>query len=131
LFAGGATQSLAGTYSNYASALPRWRGLGHLDGDRGPWHVGYSVQWIGSYAECGYVAFSSDQYCRHVAQALYHDMDVVFKVTPLLTLHGGISNLTDRQPPFINIGPDANTDPSVYRTLGRTWFASVRYQLRH
>jgi outer membrane receptor protein involved in Fe transport len=40
-----------------------------------------------------------------------------------------VANLTDRQPPYLNFGNEANTGTSTYPLLGRTLFAALRYQL--
>ena len=128
LFPGADTQAEAGTYSPYAAALPRWRSLSHLDFDRGPWHFSYSVQFIDGYRECNYVNFQDDPYCRRVESVFYHDAEAAFTLRSGPTFRLGVTNLTNRQPPFLNFGPGANTDPSTYRLLGRTVFASIRYR---
>jgi iron complex outermembrane receptor protein len=129
LFHGGDTVREAGTYSSYASALPHWRSLAHVDFDRGPWHLSYSNQWIGGYTECGLVFFIEGRYCRSVEGVFYHDVEAALTIRTSLTLRLGVTNLTDRQPPFLDFGTDANTDTSIYRLLGRTFFAGVRYRL--
>jgi iron complex outermembrane receptor protein len=129
LFPGGPTIHEAGTYSLYAQALPRWRSLAHLDFDRGPWHLSYSTQWIGGYTECNFVDFQDSPYCRRVENVFYHDVEAGFTFRSALTLRLGVANLTDRQPPYLNFGNEANTDTSTYRLLGRTLFAALRYQL--
>jgi outer membrane receptor protein involved in Fe transport len=128
LFPGSTTIHEAGTYSGYAQALPRWRSLAHLDFDRGPWHLSYSVQWIGGYQECNFVDFQDDPFCRPVENVFYHDVEAGFTPWPAFTARFGVNNLTDRQPPFLNFGNEANTDTTTYRLLGRTFFAALRYQ---
>ncbi|MEP6885627.1 MAG: TonB-dependent receptor [Gammaproteobacteria bacterium] len=129
LFPGAATLHGAGTYSPFASALPHWRSLAHLDFDRGPWHAGYSTQWIGSYHECNLVDFTDQPYCRRVQNVLYHDVEAAFTLRASLTVRLGVNNFTDRQPPYLNFGNDANTDTSIYRLLGRSFFAAIRCQI--
>jgi iron complex outermembrane recepter protein len=130
LFPGGDTQAQAGTYSTYAAALPRWRALTHLDFDHGPWHLSYSAQYIGAYQECGYVDFQDALFCRRVESVFYHDAEAAFGLHSGLTLRLGVNNLTNRQPPYLNFGNDANTDTSTYRLVGRTVFAGIRYRSR-
>jgi outer membrane receptor protein involved in Fe transport len=129
LFAGSTTVHEAGTYSPYASALPRWRSLAHVDYDRGAWHASYSTQWIGGYTECNGVEFQDDPYCRRVQNVVYHDIEIGYTIFSSLTLRLGVTNLTDTQPPYLNFGNEANTDTTTYRLLGRTLFAALRYQL--
>jgi iron complex outermembrane receptor protein len=128
LFPGGETTPEAGTYSASAAALPRWRSLAHVDFDRGPWHFSYSNQWIGGYAECGYVFFQQVQYCRRVDDVFYQDVEAALTIRNSLTLRLGVNNLTNQQPPFLNVN-GANTDTSTYRLLGRTFFVAVRYKI--
>jgi outer membrane receptor protein involved in Fe transport len=75
------------------------------------------------------VDFQSAQYCRRVESVLYHDIETALTVRDALTLRFGVTNFTNVQPPFLNFGTDANTDTSIYRLLGRTFFAALRYQL--
>jgi len=120
----------SGTYSTYSAALPRWRSLAHVDADRGRWHASYSAQWLGGYRECGSLADLEGTYCRAVGSVLYHDVDAAVRFGSTVTANAGVSNLTNRIPPFLNFGTDANTDTSTYRLLGRTYFLSLRYTMR-
>jgi outer membrane receptor protein involved in Fe transport len=129
LFPGGTVTPEAGTFSQLGQALPRWRSLTHVDFDRGSWHLSYSTQWIGGYSECSFVEFQDDPYCRRVTGVLYQDIEAAFVLRNALTLRFGINNLTNRQPPFLNFGNEANTDTLTYRLLGRTIFAGIRYQV--
>jgi iron complex outermembrane receptor protein len=129
LFPGGTVIHEAGTYSQLGQALPRWRSLTHVDFDRGSWHLSYSTQWIDGYAECNFVEFQEDPYCRRVAGVLYQDIEGAFILRNALTFRLGINNLTNRQPPFLNFGNEANTDTLTYRLLGRTFFAGIRWRV--
>lgn len=119
----------AGTYSNYAFALPRWRSLAHVDYIWGRFSLSYANQWVGGYQECNEVDFQYTPYCRRVAGVLYHDVSAGSTVLGTIHLRAGVSNLTNRLPPFLNFGNDANTDTTTYRLLGRTLFAALSYQL--
>jgi outer membrane receptor protein involved in Fe transport len=44
-----------------------------------------------------------------------------------MTVRAAITNLTDEDPPFVNLASPANTDPGAYRLLGRTYFLELRY----
>jgi outer membrane receptor protein involved in Fe transport len=64
--------------------------------------------------------------------ASYVDMSVRWKATDLLTLTATVDNVADSTPPEIAagvLGGQGNTDPQVYRVLGRTFTvqASVRF----
>jgi iron complex outermembrane receptor protein len=43
-------------------------------------------------------------------------------------LQAGITNLTDEEPPFIEVGFNATTDPSTYRMMGRGYFVRLAYR---
>jgi outer membrane receptor protein involved in Fe transport len=45
-----------------------------------------------------------------------------------LSLHAGVENLTDEQPPIFPSYVQANTDPSRYDTLGRRYYARLTYR---
>jgi outer membrane receptor protein involved in Fe transport len=43
-------------------------------------------------------------------------------------LHGGITNLADKEPVIYPSWNEANTDSSVYDVLGRRYFLRARYR---
>jgi outer membrane receptor protein involved in Fe transport len=45
-----------------------------------------------------------------------------------LTLSGGITNLSDKAPPFIEVGFNAGTDPATYRIFGRGYYLRLAYK---
>ena len=65
-------------------------------------------------------------YCR-VDPVLYHDIETGFKFDSGVTVRAAITNVTDEDPPYLNIAP-ANTDVATYRLLGRSYFLELRYQ---
>jgi outer membrane receptor protein involved in Fe transport len=122
---GGITDAKAGGY-----ALPHWRGLWHVDYERGPWSASYAAQWIGGFHECGVIQDDAgDDLCRRISSVVYHDFEAAFSWHSALSVRLGVSNITDVQPPYLNFGNDANTDTSIYRLLGRTFYAALRWQL--
>ena len=125
-FRDGAVYSYAGNFD--AGARPRWRASGHLDWRYGPWMASYAVEYIGTYTEIvsplpEEFGFPFDPYRRQVESALYHDIDARFEFDTGVTLRAAITNITDEDPPYVNI-PPANTDPATYRLLGRSYFWS-------
>ncbi len=44
-----------------------------------------------------------------------------------LKVQAGITNITDEEPPFIEVGFNATTDPSTYRMMGRGYFVRLGY----
>lgn len=55
----------------------------------------------------------------------YLDANAQFKVADRFTLGVGVSNLTDKRPPFISAAP-LTTDAATYDVIGRTFFASIK-----
>ena len=40
---------------------------------------------------------------------------------------GGVTNVTDEEPPYIDFGFNASTDPSTYRLFGRGYYFRVTW----
>jgi outer membrane receptor protein involved in Fe transport len=63
--------------------------------------------------------------------ASYVDMSARWNVTDNFTLTANIDNVSDEQPPQTpdgTFGGQGNTDPQIYRVLGRTFALSGRYR---
>ena len=43
-------------------------------------------------------------------------------------MRAAITNVTDEDPPFVNLASMPNTDAGTYRLLGRSYFLELRYQ---
>ena len=129
-FPDGQVHSYAGNFD--AGARPRWRASGHIDWHSGPWMASYAAEYIGSYSERvePWESFDIffDPYYRRVDPVLYHDIESGFSFDSGLALRAVISNVTDEDPPYLNIAP-ANTDVATYRLLGRSYFLELRYHL--
>ena len=65
---------------------------------------------------------------RRVDSVLYHDIEAGFEFDTGVTVRAAITNVTDEDPPYLNIAP-ANTDVATYRLLGRSYFLELRYQV--
>lgn len=131
----GATAELAGTFQDDTS-WPRWRAQAALDWLRGPWRASYSIQLIGAQHECGdkifpgeFAYFSPDQ-CRIVDRRVYHDISASRSLAAGLRISVSIENLLATNPPRINTSDTANTDPAIYRLLGRTYAVRAVYTHR-
>jgi outer membrane receptor protein involved in Fe transport len=55
----------------------------------------------------------------------YFDANVDFDVAERFSFGLGVSNLTDKAPPFISATP-LTTDAATYDVIGRTFFANVK-----
>ena len=124
LIRGEAARHLAGT-----QGFPHWRGNAHVDATLGRWRVGYAVQYIGVQSQClaelGELAQTA---CFPIASVLYHDLEGAINLRPGFKLSAGVLNLTDVDPPYIDVG-GPNTDVATYRLLGRSYYAALEYHL--
>ena len=113
-------------------ARPRWRASGHLDWRFGPWMASYAAEYIGSYSELVEpfppFGIEFEPFDRRVDPVLYHDIEAGFTFDSGVTVRAAITNVTDEDPPYLNISP-ANTDVATYRLLGRSYFLELRYQV--
>jgi len=127
-FPGGDVYSYAGNFD--AGARPRWRASGHIDWHAGPWMASYAAEYIGSYSELvepwGDFGIEFEPFDRRVDPVLYHDIEAGFTFDSGVTVRAAITNVTDEDPPYLNIAP-VNTDAATYRLLGRTYFLELRY----
>jgi outer membrane receptor protein involved in Fe transport len=126
VFEGSETIDRLGRANFGFSARPQWRGLGGVSWTREAWRASYTLQWIGSLANCTFTQ-EGDPYCGDVPSVLYHDVDVSYQ-WDRITIRAGVNNLTDEDPPYL--GGGANTDPATYRLLGRTYFLQLSYALK-
>ena len=113
-------------------AFPRWRALGHIDWRRGSWIASYALEYIGSYSQIVLdfppLDISFEPYTREVESVLYQDVEGGYEFGAGLTVRAAITNITDKDPPFVNLGGDPNTDAATYRLLGRTYFVEFHYE---
>jgi iron complex outermembrane recepter protein len=129
-YAGGDTHSYAGTFDG--GARPRWRASGHIEWHSGPWMASYAAEYVGSYSELvepfPLFDIEFEPFERRVDPVLYHDIEAGFTFETGVTVRAAITNVTDEDPPYLNISP-GNTDAATYRLLGRSYFLELRYQV--
>lgn len=100
--------------------------------------VSYLAEYISSldadtFCNCGTGNRPDGTYIQTIDSQLYHDITASYNFggdTPLkgITLAAGLTNITDEEPPFIEVGFNATTDPSTYRMMGRGYFARMTYK---
>jgi iron complex outermembrane recepter protein len=104
-------------------------------GGRGDFSVGYLGEFISSvdadtFCNCGPGAAASPdgKYIQKIGSQLYHDLAATYtfnwdsRLPGRTRLAAGITNFTNEEPPFIEIGFNATTDPSTYRMFGRGYY---------
>lgn len=95
-----------------------------------------SVQWYRGNLSIGYLAeyisaitalASFQNYTQEIDSVVYHDLvfDYTFNQWGSTRLSLGVTNLTDEEPPYIDRGFNASTDPATYRMFGTGYFFRV------
>ncbi len=99
-----------------------------------PWQLALSAQWRhldgvddkaaeGNSARPGFKLDSMD----------YLDISAIWDITDMISVRGGINNVTDEEPPYADapgpgIGGNGNQFPGQYDALGRYWFVGATFQ---
>ena len=110
----------------------------------------YSLQWSRNNLSIGYLGefvseLDADTFCncnsdgdpsnnladgvtyiQKIDSVLYHDIVVNYTFEQTGTnIAAGFTNLTDEEPPYIDTGFNANTDPATYRLFGRGYYVRL------
>lgn len=103
----------------------------------------YLAEYISSldadtFCNCGTGNRPDGTYIQNIDSFLYHDVTAsydfgdgtLFGENALngLRLQAGITNISDEEPPFIEVGFNATSDPSTYRMMGRGYFLRMQYK---
>ncbi len=96
--------------------------------------VTYLAEWVGSmdadtFCNCGAGNRPDGTYIQEIDSEIYHDLVATYQVNDNLTLSGGITNITDEAPPFIEVGFNGGTDPATYREFGRGYYLRLVYEM--
>jgi outer membrane receptor protein involved in Fe transport len=68
-------------------------------------------------------------YIQDVSSQTYFDLVGSYTFSQAgFTLSGGITNLGDKKPPFIEVGFNASTDPATYRIFGRGYYLRAAWK---
>ncbi|MCH7501892.1 MAG: TonB-dependent receptor [Proteobacteria bacterium] len=104
----------------------------------------YSIQWFRNNLSIGYLGeyisdLDADTFCNCFAgnqpdgtyrqaidSLLYHDIVATYTFpTTGTNIALGVTNITDEEPPYIDTGFNANTDPSTYRLFGIGYYVRL------
>jgi outer membrane receptor protein involved in Fe transport len=93
--------------------------------------LGYSGEFISAldadtFCNCGAGNNPDGTYTQKIDSALYHDLFAQYSFGSAKIM-AGVTNLTNEEPPFIEIGFNATTEPSNYRLFGRGYWLRVGY----
>ena len=91
---------------------------------RGDWTVSYLGEYISELeADVSFLPVTQD-----IDDQLYHDLTVIYQLGDTgFRFSGGVTNVTDEEPPYIDYGFNASTDPSTYRLFGRGYYFRVTW----
>ena len=100
---------------------------------------GFSVSYLGefigemdadTFCNCGAGNQEDGSYIQKIDSQIYHDLVGSYDIKDGLTISGGITNLTNEEPPFIEVGFNASTDPATYREFGRGYYLRLKWDLQ-
>jgi len=97
---------------------------------RGDWSVSYLAEYISSLDADTFLNSPIDPYIQKIDSYLYHDLvgSYTFNAWGSSTqITAGITNLTDEEPPFIEVGFNATTEPAAYRMFGRGYYVRLQW----
>jgi iron complex outermembrane recepter protein len=131
-FAGADEVDLSGRYTD-----PTAQDGGAYAADKGNYSIhwkwnnlmlGYQGEYISAldadtFCNCGVGNNPDGTYTQKIDSLLYHDFLVAYEFERTGTkISGGVTNFTDEEPPYIEIGFNATSDPSTYRMFGRGYY---------
>ncbi|MBL8538244.1 MAG: TonB-dependent receptor [Hyphomonadaceae bacterium] len=114
-FAGTTSASIGGAIPEYKSAFSATYSVGD-------WTLFGRWSYVPEMRELGFGPII------RTPAASYVDASARWNVTDAFTLTMNVDNLMDEEPPQLALGSQGNTDPQVYRVLGRSFAISGRYR---
>ena len=99
--------------------------------------ISYLAEYISSldadtFCNCfdGNTPAMDGTYIQKIDSYLYHDLVASYTFESFgstTQISGGVTNITDEEPPFIEGGFNATTDPAIYRMFGRGWYLRLKW----
>jgi outer membrane receptor protein involved in Fe transport len=85
------------------------------------------MSYLAEYISSITADVSYQTYTQSVDSLLYHDLVFNYSLDYFgnTQLTAGVTNITDEEPPFIDPGFNASTDPNTYRVFGMGYFLRV------
>jgi outer membrane receptor protein involved in Fe transport len=122
-------------YSDYATtvgsptsggfgSLPKWKATTTLSYVRPSWSAGLRWNYLDSMRSLDTVSNPTSATPGTAAYSLVN-LFGTWKITEQYSIHGGINNLLNRDPPIVD-GAIGNTEPSTYDVLGRAFYIAAR-----
>ncbi len=146
---GASVQNLVGVErggTSFPLAVPRWRAVGAVTWDRGPWSVTADLEYIGSLTEtcsdflngtpesltslgdCSDPNTKDNALSRnHIGSVFYVNVSVAHRFTGIHTeVEAGVHNLLDRTPPISTQQVINSYDPTLYDVPGRFFYVGAQ-----
>ncbi|MBT8090781.1 MAG: TonB-dependent receptor, partial [Gammaproteobacteria bacterium] len=68
-----------------------------------------------------------ETYIQSIDSVMFHDIVANYDFGQGTRVSAGITNVTDEEPPFIEIGFNASTDPATYRLFGTGYYLRLTH----
>ncbi len=111
------------------SSVPEWKSTLVSTWTRDAWQVSATVRYIDSMEHANTVKGGSPLSNTGVPSTTYLDLGAKYDVTDNFSVRASIVNATDQEPRLYSPNVQANTDPSLYDVLGRSFFVGINFRL--
>lgn len=91
--------------------------------------IGYQGEYISSL-DADVTFFPREEYTQKIDSQLYHDIVASYEFGQGTKVSGGVSNITNEAPPWLDYGFNAKTDPSTYRMFGRGYYLRLTHTFK-
>ncbi|HMA00323.1 MAG TPA: TonB-dependent receptor [Steroidobacteraceae bacterium] len=118
------TNTVSGPTGGSYGSLPKWKGTTTLSYERPSWSAGVRWNYLDAMRSLDTVSNPASTTPGTGAYSLLN-LFGTWKINEQYSIHGGINNLLDRDPPIVD-GAIGNTEPSTYDVLGRTFYLAAR-----
>ncbi len=123
-FEGAPEIEYAGYITGGRGSYAQWRSNASATVKGDNWRAHYGIQYIGGADD---INASPGDIGAEAPSVFYHNVQGTYYVNNELSVTGGVNNLFDKEPPFIQSWTDANTDTMTYDLLGRQLYVKLRY----
>lgn len=112
-----------------ASSAPEWKGTLLTTYSWSNWKGSVTNRYISAMDHANTVTGGSPITNTGVDETWYTDIGAEYTLPNNLKLRAGINNVSNQQPRIYTPNVQANTDPSLYDVLGRTFFVGVGWEM--
>lgn len=106
---------------------PKWKASTGVNYAVGPFSATLRWRYIDKMVHSDVIA-NSKSTTPGVPAYNYFDIDAHYAINDNVTISLGITNLTDKAPPFVSAAP-LTTDGATYDVIGKSWFISLKAKM--